>query len=140
MLGSDLVGCWVGEGKRAKVKSLVYASDFMRIMVSLDAISEGTDTYSCIVGFREGVTTMKLAEGISSQEVPILILGITVIIEKDDESYHAYCPAFSGLHIDGSTENEALSNTKEALHLYISSLVSHGDPIPVGATLHDRKH
>jgi predicted RNase H-like HicB family nuclease len=57
---------------------------------------------------------------------------LSVVIEKDGESFHAFCPGLKGLHVDGSTEEEALQNAAEAANSYIASLVRHGDPLPIG--------
>jgi predicted RNase H-like HicB family nuclease len=59
-------------------------------------------------------------------------IKILAIVEQDGDGFHAYCPAFKGLHIDGSTEQEALSRTIDGLKWYLDSLERHGDPIPVG--------
>lgn len=61
-----------------------------------------------------------------------LRLQITVVIEPDGDSFHAYCPAFKGLHVDGANEKEALRNAAQAIGVYVNSLVSHGEPLPVG--------
>jgi predicted RNase H-like HicB family nuclease len=62
----------------------------------------------------------------------ILRLQFTVIIEKDGHAFHAFCPALKGLHVDGENEKEALRNAAEAVHVYVKSLVSHGEPLPIG--------
>jgi predicted RNase H-like HicB family nuclease len=62
-----------------------------------------------------------------------LRLQFTVILERDGNSFHAFCPAFKGLHVDGKHEKEALRNAAEAVHVYVKSLVSHGEPLPVVA-------
>lgn len=62
----------------------------------------------------------------------VLRLKLTVVIEKDGGSYHAFCPAFKGLHVDGSTEKEALHNARLAANVYLNSLAAHGDPLPIG--------
>lgn len=59
-------------------------------------------------------------------------LRVTVVVEPDDDGFHAYCPAFKGLHVDGKTELEALQRTEEALHAYLDSLRSHGEGPPIG--------
>jgi predicted RNase H-like HicB family nuclease len=59
-------------------------------------------------------------------------LTFTVIVERDGDSYHAYCPAFKGLHVDGNTVDEALRNAQEAANVYLNSLALHGDPLPIG--------
>jgi predicted RNase H-like HicB family nuclease len=61
-----------------------------------------------------------------------LRLQITLIVEPDGESFHAYCPAFKGLHVDGADEKEAIRNAADAIGVYVNSLVSHGEPLPVG--------
>jgi predicted RNase H-like HicB family nuclease len=61
-----------------------------------------------------------------------LRLEFTVIIEKDGKSFHAFCPGLKGLHVDGSTEQEALQNAALAADCYVSSLVRHGDALPIG--------
>ncbi|MEA1994884.1 MAG: type II toxin-antitoxin system HicB family antitoxin [Campylobacterota bacterium] len=57
---------------------------------------------------------------------------IIIVIEPDENGFHAYCPALEGLHTDGDTEQEALQNAKDAATAYLSSLIKHDDPIPVG--------
>ena len=60
-----------------------------------------------------------------------LRLTCTVIIERDEGSFHAYCPGLKGLHVDGKTEKDALDNAIEAAKVYIESVVRYGDPLPV---------
>lgn len=62
-----------------------------------------------------------------------LRLQFTAVIEKDGDSFHAYCPAFKGLHVDGKSEKEAVMNAAEAVGVYVQSLVNHGEPLPIGA-------
>jgi len=57
---------------------------------------------------------------------------IEIIAERDDDVFHAYCPALKGLHTCGDTEEEAFSNAKDAAVAYLLSLIKHGDPIPIG--------
>lgn len=66
---------------------------------------------------------------------PSIGFQIEVIIEPDEDGFHAYCPALVGLHTDGATEEEALTNAKDAATAYLRSLIKHGDPIPVGVTI-----
>lgn len=47
---------------------------------------------------------------------------ISVIIEKDDYGYFAYCPELEGCHSQGNTFEEALANIKEAAELYLETL------------------
>jgi len=61
---------------------------------------------------------------------------IEIIIEPDEDSYHAYCPALKGLHTCGETVEEAVQNAKYAAQAYLESLVKHGDSIPIGILPH----
>jgi len=60
---------------------------------------------------------------------------LAIVIEPDDDEFHAYCPALKGLHTCGETEQEALENAKDAAIAYLRSLIKHGDPIPVGVAM-----
>jgi len=69
----------------------------------------------------------------------IIGFRIDVTIEPDEGNFHAYCPAFKGLHTSGATKEEALNNVRNAAIAYIESLVKHGDPIPVGIIIREEK-
>ena len=62
-------------------------------------------------------------------------LAILVIMEPDENGFHAYAPALKGLHVDGATKSETLSRTEDAISVYLESLLDHGDPIPIGPGL-----
>lgn len=64
-----------------------------------------------------------------------MLMKITIVVEKDEPGFHAWCPALKGLHTAGETVEEAISNAREAVLLYLESLVRHGEPIPVGTDL-----
>ena len=55
-----------------------------------------------------------------------------IIVEKDSEGYYAYVPALKGIHVGGDTEEEAEKNAKDAIYLYMSSILKLGDPLPTG--------
>jgi len=55
----------------------------------------------------------------------------TVIFEKEDEGgYHVFCPTLPGCHTQSETLEEGISNIREAIQLYVDSLVEDGLPIP----------
>lgn len=55
----------------------------------------------------------------------------TVVLEKEDEGgYHAFCPALKGCHSQGETLEEAIENIREAVTLYIETLIEDGESIP----------
>jgi predicted RNase H-like HicB family nuclease len=59
-------------------------------------------------------------------------IRVSICVEPDEGGYHAFNPAFKGLHVDGQTEEEAVQNFVSALPAYIESIVKHGEPLPVG--------
>jgi predicted RNase H-like HicB family nuclease len=56
----------------------------------------------------------------------------TAIFEvQPDGGYHAFCPALPGCHGEGDTLDDAITNIREAITLYLESLQAHGEPLPV---------
>ncbi|MBI4787263.1 MAG: type II toxin-antitoxin system HicB family antitoxin [Chloroflexi bacterium] len=55
----------------------------------------------------------------------------TVVIEPDDEGFHAYVPALPGCHTFGATVEEARTNIIEAMELHIASMKEDGESVPV---------
>ena len=47
---------------------------------------------------------------------------VSVVIEKDEYGYYAYCPELKGCHTQGDTLEEVISNMKEAIELYLETL------------------
>lgn len=64
-------------------------------------------------------------------------LRIRILVEADDDGFHAYCPELKGIHVQGASEAEAVENAKMAADLYIQSLIKHDDPIPLGVVEQD---
>ena len=65
----------------------------------------------------------------------VVRFSIDIVVEPDDDGFHAFCPALKGLHVGGKTEQEALKNATDGAILYLESLIKQGDPIPVGVTV-----
>ena len=55
----------------------------------------------------------------------------TIVIEPDEGTFHAYVPALKGCHSIGDTAEEAKTNIKEAIQLYLESLIAHDEEIPL---------
>jgi predicted RNase H-like HicB family nuclease len=51
-----------------------------------------------------------------------MIYKISAIIEKDEDGYYAFCPELEGCQSQGDTMEEALTNIKEAIELYLETL------------------
>ncbi len=55
---------------------------------------------------------------------------LSVVIERDDEGYFAYCPQLRGCYTQGGTYEEALENVRDAVRLNIEDRIATGEPIP----------
>ena len=62
--------------------------------------------------------------------VPMTGYQFTVVIEPDEDAFHAYVPALPGCHTFGATVEEAQVNVVEAITLHIESMQEDGEPIP----------
>lgn len=67
-----------------------------------------------------------------AEQVKNITLRLGVIVEPDEDRFHAYCPAFKGLHVDGATAKEALQNAGEAALVYLNSMAANHEPLPIG--------
>jgi antitoxin HicB len=55
----------------------------------------------------------------------------TIILDPDpDGGFTVTVPALPGCVTEGDTREEAIANAREAILLYIESLVEDGEPIP----------
>ena len=55
----------------------------------------------------------------------------TAIFEKEDDGgYHVFCPTLPGCHLQSETIEEGIVNIREAIELYVESLIEDGMPIP----------
>lgn len=55
----------------------------------------------------------------------------TVVIEPDEDAYHAFVPALPGCHTFGTTVDEARANIIEAMGLHVESMLEDGESIPI---------
>ena len=51
-------------------------------------------------------------------------MKISVVIEKDEDGYYAFAPELPGCQSQGRTFEEAESNIKEAVELYLETPLS----------------
>ncbi len=55
----------------------------------------------------------------------------TVIFEKEDEGgYDVFCPTLPGCHTQSETVEEGIDNIREAIQLYVETLIEDGLPYP----------
>jgi predicted RNase H-like HicB family nuclease len=55
-----------------------------------------------------------------------------VFAPQEEGGYHVYAPDLPGLHSEGDTLEEAMSNAQEALELYVEGLRELGRPLDAG--------
>lgn len=54
----------------------------------------------------------------------------TIIIEPDEDGFHAFVPALPGCHSFGATVEEARKHIAEAIELHVESMLEDGEPVP----------
>ncbi len=54
----------------------------------------------------------------------------SVVIEKTEDGYFAFCPELQGCYTQGETYEEILENIKDALRLHIEDRLKDGEKIP----------
>ncbi len=47
---------------------------------------------------------------------------VSVVIEKDEYGYYAFCPGLEGCQTQGDSLEEVMVNIKEAIELYLETL------------------
>jgi len=55
----------------------------------------------------------------------------SVVIEKDEDGYFAFCPNLQGCYTQGDSYEEALENIKDAIRLHIEDRIKEGETIPM---------
>jgi len=54
----------------------------------------------------------------------------SVVVEKDEDGYYAYCPELQGCYTQGATYEEAIENIRDAIKLHIEDRLASGEEIP----------
>ncbi|MBW4491577.1 MAG: type II toxin-antitoxin system HicB family antitoxin [Oscillatoria princeps RMCB-10] len=52
----------------------------------------------------------------------MMLYKLSIIIEKDEDGYYAYCPDLKGCQTQGDSLEEVTANIKEAVELYLETL------------------
>jgi predicted RNase H-like HicB family nuclease len=47
---------------------------------------------------------------------------VSVVLEKDEHGYYAWCPELKGCQSQGASFEEALANIREAVELYLETM------------------
>ena len=51
-----------------------------------------------------------------------MIRKASVVIEKDEHGYYAWCPELKGCQSQGNSLEETMANIREAIELYLETL------------------
>jgi predicted RNase H-like HicB family nuclease len=54
----------------------------------------------------------------------------SVVIEKDEDGYTAFCPELQGCYSQGDTYEEVLVNIRDAIRLHLDELIESEEKIP----------
>lgn len=54
----------------------------------------------------------------------------SVVIERDNDGYFAFCPELQGCYAQGGTYEEVLENIKDAIRLHVEDRLEAGEEIP----------
>ncbi|MBI2543407.1 MAG: type II toxin-antitoxin system HicB family antitoxin [Candidatus Aenigmarchaeota archaeon] len=54
----------------------------------------------------------------------------SIVIEKDEDGYYAYCPELQGCYTQGETYEEVLKNIKDAVKLHIEDRLANNEEVP----------
>lgn len=54
----------------------------------------------------------------------------SIVIEKDEEGYFAFCPELQGCYTQGDTYEEVLENIKDAIRLHVNDRLDNGGEVP----------
>ncbi len=55
----------------------------------------------------------------------------TVVLEPDEDGFHAYVPTLPGCHSFGLTLDEVRTNIREAIELHVAAMRADGESIPL---------
>jgi len=54
----------------------------------------------------------------------------SVVIERDEDGYFAFCPELQGCYAQGETYEDALENVRDAIQLHVADRLEDGEEIP----------
>lgn len=60
---------------------------------------------------------------------------LSVVIEKDENGYFAFCLELQGCYTQGDTYEEAIQNIKDAIRLHIEDRLESGEDVPTVETI-----
>ena len=57
------------------------------------------------------------------------VYRLSVVVEKDEDGYIAFCPELYGCYTQGETYEEVMDNIKDAMKLHIENRVASGEEV-----------
>lgn len=59
----------------------------------------------------------------------------SIVVERDEEGYFAFCPELQGCYTQGDTYEEVLENIKDAIRLHVNDRLDSGEEVPQGQSV-----
>ena len=75
-----------------------------------------------LLSAQNGIRNEKRICGIHRRYTEIMARKASVVIEKDEHGFYAWCPELKGCQSQGNTLEETVANIKEAIELYLETL------------------
>lgn len=123
-ISENTVRRWITEGK---IKGLKFGRQWRFKPSDLSAWLEHGDQAYAIVAQAASSSLSALTMPISAKAQDLIL---EVVIEPDEDVYHAYCPILDGCHSSGDTVAEAFNNIQEAVRLHLEVMIEDGEAIP----------
>jgi len=57
------------------------------------------------------------------------VYRLSVVVEKDEDGYVAFCPELDGCYTQGDNYEEVIENIKDAMRLHIEDRVAAGEEV-----------
>ncbi len=54
----------------------------------------------------------------------------TVVVEKDEDGFFAYCPELQGCYTQGDSYEEVMDNVKDAIRLHVADRLASHEEVP----------
>jgi predicted RNase H-like HicB family nuclease len=55
---------------------------------------------------------------------------LSVVVQKDADGYHAFCPELQGCYTQGDSYEGAVENARDAIRLHLQDRIENGEEIP----------
>ena len=61
---------------------------------------------------------------------------VNIVVEQDSNGFYAFCPELEGCHSQGNSEEEVMTNIREAIELYLETIPENERFPKLGKSVH----